>query len=87
MWPYALSVQAWDYSYKIFCDPITVIRYFSFPQVYDNELEDIPEFKGLTDFCSTFKLLRGKNENGEDDPSVVGEFKVELPAIHSHSQH
>ncbi|KAI4807796.1 hypothetical protein KUCAC02_027581 [Chaenocephalus aceratus] len=44
-------------------------------QVFDCELEDVPEFKGLTDFCCTFKLLRGKNDNGDDDPSVVGEFK------------
>ncbi|XP_029311419.1 LOW QUALITY PROTEIN: myoferlin-like [Cottoperca gobio] len=44
-------------------------------KVYDCELEDVPEFKGLTDFCSTFKLLRGKNENGDDDPTVVGELK------------
>uniref|UniRef100_A0A8D3D9M2 C2 domain-containing protein n=1 Tax=Scophthalmus maximus TaxID=52904 RepID=A0A8D3D9M2_SCOMX len=44
-------------------------------KVYDEELEDVPQFKGLTDFCNTFKLLRGKNENGDDDPSVVGEFK------------
>ncbi|KAG7226386.1 hypothetical protein INR49_013797 [Caranx melampygus] len=44
-------------------------------KVYDCELEDIAEFKGLTDFCNTFKLQRGKNENGDDDPSVVGEFK------------
>ncbi|XP_071319383.1 myoferlin-like isoform X2 [Trachinotus anak] len=44
-------------------------------KVYDSELEDVPEFKGLTDFCNTFKLQRGKNENGDDDPTVVGEFK------------
>ncbi|XP_032358035.1 myoferlin isoform X2 [Etheostoma spectabile] len=44
-------------------------------KVFDCELEDVPEFKGLTDFCSTFKLLRGRNESGDDDPSVVGEFK------------
>ncbi|XP_077406159.1 myoferlin-like isoform X3 [Vanacampus margaritifer] len=44
-------------------------------KVYDCELEDIAQFKGLTDFCSTFKLQRGKNEDGDDDPSVVGEFK------------
>uniref|UniRef100_A0A668AE82 Myoferlin n=1 Tax=Myripristis murdjan TaxID=586833 RepID=A0A668AE82_9TELE len=43
--------------------------------VYDSELENIPEFHGLTDFCNTFKLQRGKNENGDDDPTVVGEFK------------
>ncbi|XP_054622805.1 myoferlin-like isoform X2 [Dunckerocampus dactyliophorus] len=44
-------------------------------KVYNCELEDVPEFKGLTDFCSTFKLQRGKNDDGDDDPSVVGEFK------------
>lgn len=44
-------------------------------KVYDCELEDVPEFKGLTDFCDTFKLLRGKNEEGDDDPTVVGEIK------------
>lgn len=45
-------------------------------QVYNCELEDVPEFKGLTDFCDTFRLQRGKNDNGDDDPTVVGEFKV-----------
>lgn len=44
-------------------------------KVYDCELEDVPDFKGLTDFCSTFRLQRGKNENGDEDPTVVGEFK------------
>ncbi|XP_070697288.1 myoferlin [Pempheris klunzingeri] len=44
-------------------------------QVYDSELEEVPQFQGLTDFCSTFKLQRGKTEDEEDDPSVVGEFK------------
>ncbi|XP_039628208.1 myoferlin-like isoform X2 [Polypterus senegalus] len=44
-------------------------------KVYDDELEDITEFKGLTDFCDTFKLYRGKADEDEDDPSVVGEFK------------
>nr|XP_020461857.1 myoferlin-like [Monopterus albus] len=44
-------------------------------KVYDRELEDVPDFKGLTDFCHTFKLLRGKNENGDEDPTVAGEFK------------
>uniref|UniRef100_A0A3P8S2L3 Myoferlin n=1 Tax=Amphiprion percula TaxID=161767 RepID=A0A3P8S2L3_AMPPE len=44
-------------------------------KVYDCELEDVQEFKGLTDFCNTFKLQRGKNENGDEDPTVVGEFK------------
>ncbi|XP_077482691.1 myoferlin-like isoform X3 [Stigmatopora argus] len=44
-------------------------------KVYDCELEDVAQFKGLTDFCSTFKLQRGKNDDGDEDPSVVGEFK------------
>ncbi|XP_043568406.1 myoferlin isoform X1 [Chiloscyllium plagiosum] len=43
-------------------------------KVYTTELESVPEFKGLTDFCHTFKLFRGKSEEDED-PSVVGEFK------------
>ncbi|KAM8805926.1 myoferlin [Eudromia elegans] len=43
-------------------------------KVYDCELEKVPEFNGLTDFCKTFKLYRGKSEDS-DDPSVVGEFK------------
>ncbi|XP_041065098.1 myoferlin isoform X2 [Carcharodon carcharias] len=43
-------------------------------KVYTTELENVPEFKGLTDFCHTFKLFRGKSEDDED-PSVVGEFK------------
>ncbi|MFT7807213.1 myoferlin isoform X3 [Arapaima gigas] len=44
-------------------------------KIYDCELEDVPEFQGLTDFCNTFKLQRGKNDEGDDDPAVVGEFK------------
>uniref|UniRef100_A0A672V9D5 Myoferlin n=1 Tax=Strigops habroptila TaxID=2489341 RepID=A0A672V9D5_STRHB len=43
-------------------------------KVYDCELEKVPEFNSLTDFCDTFKLYRGKSEDS-DDPSVVGEFK------------
>ncbi|XP_040905251.1 myoferlin [Toxotes jaculatrix] len=44
-------------------------------QVYNCELEEVEQFQGLTDFCSTFKLQRGKTEDEEEDPSVVGEFK------------
>ncbi|XP_028820324.1 myoferlin-like [Denticeps clupeoides] len=44
-------------------------------KVYERELEEIQEFKGLTDFCETFKLHRGKNDGGENDPTVVGEYK------------
>uniref|UniRef100_A0A7N6AT89 C2 domain-containing protein n=1 Tax=Anabas testudineus TaxID=64144 RepID=A0A7N6AT89_ANATE len=43
--------------------------------VYNGELEHVAQFQGLTDFCSTFKLKRGKTEDEEEDPSVVGEFK------------
>ncbi|XP_078269853.1 myoferlin-like [Rhinoraja longicauda] len=43
-------------------------------KVYDTDLENVPDFKKLTDFCQTFKLFRGKTEDDED-PSVVGEFK------------
>lgn len=49
-------------------------------QVYKMELEDVPQFNRLTDFCRTFKLRRGKTDDDdtEDDPSIVGEFKVKL---------
>ncbi|KAH0623618.1 hypothetical protein JD844_006561 [Phrynosoma platyrhinos] len=43
-------------------------------KVYNCELENVPDFKGLTDFCDTFKLYRGKSEEN-DDPTVVGELK------------
>eukprot|EP00063_Salmo_salar_P073663 XP_014048498.1 PREDICTED: myoferlin-like [Salmo salar] len=44
-------------------------------KVYEGELEEVPDFRGLTDFCKTFRLQRGKTEDEDDDPSVVGEFK------------
>lgn len=55
-------------------------------QVYKSELEEVGQFQGLTDFCSTFKLQRGKTEDEEDDPSVVGEFKVKKPVFEDVSQ-
>lgn len=47
-------------------------------QVFDQELEKIEGFEGFSDFCQTFKLYRGKTRDEGEDPSVVGEFKVEL---------
>lgn len=49
-------------------------------QVYDCELENVTEFGGLTDFSDTFKLYRGKSDENED-PSVVGEFKVSTMCV------
>ncbi|XP_072559922.1 myoferlin isoform X3 [Paramormyrops kingsleyae] len=44
-------------------------------KIYECELENVPEFKALTDFCNTFKLHRGKFDEDEEDVAVVGEFK------------
>uniref|UniRef100_A0A8C5P4U7 C2 domain-containing protein n=1 Tax=Jaculus jaculus TaxID=51337 RepID=A0A8C5P4U7_JACJA len=41
-------------------------------QVYDCELEAVPAFQGLQDFCQTFKLYQ---EQPQVDSPVVGEFK------------
>ncbi|XP_064428635.1 fer-1-like protein 5 [Mirounga angustirostris] len=41
-------------------------------QVYDCELEAVPAFEGLQDFCQTFKLYQ---EEPKLDSPVVGEFK------------
>lgn len=50
-------------------------RGFDTLKVYDQELEKVEDFKGLADFCQTFKLYRGKTQDEGEDPSVVGEFK------------
>uniref|UniRef100_F7CDX8 C2 domain-containing protein n=1 Tax=Xenopus tropicalis TaxID=8364 RepID=F7CDX8_XENTR len=42
--------------------------------VYNCELERVPEFLGLTDFCQTFTLHTGKAKHDEE-PMVAGEFK------------
>lgn len=42
-------------------------------QVYDCELEAVPAFQGLQDFCQTFKLYK---EQPKSYSTVVGEFKV-----------
>ncbi|XP_029459140.1 fer-1-like protein 5 [Rhinatrema bivittatum] len=44
-------------------------------KIYDCELEEVPQFQGLQDFCQTFKLRQGQEEDDEDDPFVVGEVK------------
>uniref|UniRef100_A0A8C0IRA8 Dysferlin n=1 Tax=Chelonoidis abingdonii TaxID=106734 RepID=A0A8C0IRA8_CHEAB len=44
-------------------------------KVYETELENMEEFEGLSDFCHTFKLYRGRTQDINEDPSVVGEFK------------
>ncbi|XP_060106581.1 fer-1-like protein 5 [Heteronotia binoei] len=45
-------------------------------KIYNCELEDMPEFHGLQDFCQTFRLCRGKvKDESIEDPMVGGEFK------------
>ncbi|ETE64296.1 Myoferlin, partial [Ophiophagus hannah] len=44
-------------------------------KIYNCELEEVPEFHGLQDFCQTFQLYRGKVQ--DDDPVVGGEFKCD----------
>ncbi|XP_038641430.1 myoferlin-like isoform X3 [Scyliorhinus canicula] len=43
--------------------------------IYPCPLEDVPQFKGLQDFCHTFKLYRGQVYGDIEEPMVVGEFK------------
>uniref|UniRef100_A0A8C9X1M2 Dysferlin, limb girdle muscular dystrophy 2B (autosomal recessive) n=1 Tax=Sander lucioperca TaxID=283035 RepID=A0A8C9X1M2_SANLU len=50
-------------------------RGFDKLEVFDQELEKVEGFEGLSDFCQTFKLHRGKTQDEGEDPSVVGEFK------------
>ncbi|KFO79688.1 Dysferlin, partial [Cuculus canorus] len=44
-------------------------------KVYETELENVEDFECLSDFCHTFKLYRGRSQDSNDDPSIVGEFK------------
>ncbi|NXE17033.1 MYOF protein, partial [Lophotis ruficrista] len=46
-------------------------------QIYSCELEAVPEFEGLQDFCQTFPLFPpGCHPAPGEDPAPVGEFKV-----------
>ncbi|XP_070612910.1 dysferlin isoform X2 [Erythrolamprus reginae] len=44
-------------------------------KIYETELENVGDFGGLSDFCHTFKLSRGRAQDDSEDPTVVGEFK------------
>ncbi|XP_075580324.1 fer-1-like protein 5 [Pelecanus crispus] len=45
-------------------------------KIYSCELEAVPEFEGLQDFCQTFPLYRpGGHPAAGEDPVPVGEFK------------
>ncbi|XP_042657372.1 fer-1-like protein 5 [Tyto alba] len=45
-------------------------------KIYSCELEAVPEFQGLQDFCQTFPLYQpGGHPAAGDDPVPVGEFK------------
>ncbi|XP_048474447.1 myoferlin-like [Rhincodon typus] len=58
------------------CPPFVSLELFdSNRAIYPCPLEDVPQFKGLQDFCHTFKLYRGKVYGDIEDPMVVGEFK------------
>lgn len=50
----------------------------TFCQVYNCELEKVEQFQGLTDFCRTINLHQGKTVDDDEDPSVVGQFKVSV---------
>ncbi|KAM6369833.1 fer-1-like protein 5 [Pluvialis apricaria] len=44
-------------------------------KIYSCELEAVPEFEGLQDFCQTFPLYQGGHPAAGEDPAPVGEFK------------
>ncbi|XP_049640551.1 fer-1-like protein 5 [Suncus etruscus] len=61
-WATGIEQKAQEYKFK---------DYFAL-QVYDCELEAVPGFQGLQDFCQTFKLYQ---EQPKADSPAVGEFK------------
>ena len=46
-------------------------------QLYNTELEKVENHDNFSDFCNTFELSRGKDDD-DDEGNVVGEFKVRL---------
>ena len=44
-------------------------------QVYDCELEKTDSFGEFLDFCETFDLERGKDDDDEES-NIIGQFKV-----------
>ena len=49
-------------------------------QIFDSELENLPEYNGFNDWLHSFPLYRGKktSEDDDDDHRIVGKFKVLL---------
>ena len=47
-------------------------------QIFDEELEYLPEYNGFNDWLHAFALYRGKksSEDDDDDHRIVGKFKV-----------
>jgi hypothetical protein len=52
-------------------------------QIFDTELEKVPDFGGFTDFCRSFPLYRGKRTFDVNDERnrYAGSFKVSHPFV------
>lgn len=57
-------------------------QFFFWQQLYRTELEKAEYFSNFSDFCNTFELSRGKDEE-EEDNNNVGEFKVSTMTVHT----
>lgn len=51
------------------------------PQVYETSLEKYGEHDFFKDFCNTFELQRGKQDDDDEEEDGVGEFKVRWERI------
>lgn len=49
--------------------------FYGMLQVYDTELEKTESFGEFLDFCETFDLERGKDDEDEES-NLIGQFKV-----------